>query len=238
MNDKEVIELLKGEKYNFFLSKKIERIIFFKTFWIEITDLLDSIENTDYSKFEDINYAFWKLDNVLSICDNLRKEKIEKNHDTDKAIIMNLVSLAEAIYKLNNPNQTVNEALVKWFFKLVNDKLLYNIKFSQSLYEDKRNKLIVEKIEKEPKNIPALIIYLIRNDYIHNWNFTWVIFMGEKEKKELINWDKMSSFEYSDNNNSTILLEWVIECNLTYNEFLSIFLESFKLNLEKYLKNN
>lgn len=227
---------LKIEKYNFFQSQIDSRIKFFYNHWIEISQVLtDTYSLSNYEKFENINYAFAKLDNALKICNFLRKIQKEANNDTDKIIITTLISLSESVQRLNNPDETNIWCLVQWFFKPISNQLEYKINLAQSTYESG----IAEKIYiKNSDKLSVKILYLIRNDYIHNWNFTWNFFLNSKLKSE-----NQSSCNYSclyfstEKDKSTLFNAW-ITCRLTFDQFLSIFLDAFKIAIETYLRNN
>jgi len=173
--EKKINKLFMKNKYNYFWSKKLERIEFFKKYWLDICELYKNIEklfDNNYDKFEDINYAFGKLESILNVCQFLRKTQKEKNHDTDKKIIFELVSLSESIYSLIKQIHNT-ENLIKWFFRPVKEKLKINIRpwiihATHPIFENSGG------------CIGARILYLMRNDYVHNINFTWKVFLSSK----------------------------------------------------------
>jgi len=202
---------------------------FFEEWWVRRweekfsgkDDLKDIILKMKYDDFYNINNAFGKLDKALQICDflyNLSKSK--PSQDTEKIIIAILVSCAEAIYRTYKPTEDINENLVKGFFKPVEEKINYKIRGyvgDEPLY-----KKTFEAID---------ILYLIRNDFIHNGNFTGRFFrncdLGD-------DYCELGTFHFSEKENKVGLIEAYSECYLTYREFQDIFLESFIENIREY----
>ena len=66
------------------------------------------------------------------------------------------------------------------------------------------------------------VLYLIRNDYIHNGNFTGNFFRGINSEAHCYN---QGFFYYSEKENKTLLIEATSECCITYKEFKEIFLK-------------
>lgn len=181
-------------------------------------DLKDKILKLEYNNFHDVNYAFGKLDKALQISNflyDLTKSKPSQN--TEKIIIMTLVSIAEAVYRINEPDEPISENLIKGFFGPVKSKIDCKIK---GYVGDMPYKKTFEAIE---------VLYLIRNDYIHNGNFIGKFFSSESESGE-----QKESFCFSEKDNKTLLIQVFSECSLTYEEFLKIFLEAFIENINKY----
>lgn len=227
---------LRNAKYEDFIEekKRIEKL--FGNFWIEIKELLEWLEkifSIDYDKFENVNSTLYKLKTALHLCDFLRNEQLSDNQDTEKIIITTLVSLAEWTRRLNKPEEDSVDSLIKGFFKPVLNELQYKVKFSATSYKE----WIAEKTYSpdQEEYIPIIILYLIRNDYIHNGNFFWVFFVDPADKEYSPHIPNWSTIYFSEKNNKAKLLSVWIECSLTYEEFLIIFLKAFKLNIEKYL---
>jgi len=152
---------------------------------------------------------------------NLSKSKPPQ--DTEKIIITTLISCAEAIYKINKPDGSISENLVKGFFKPVKQELNYKIRGHVGGVPYKK---VFE---------PSEVLYLIRNDYIHNGNFTGIFFRKPQSEDYVYNF---GSFYYSEKENKNNLIQAFSECNLTYKDFLKIFLNAFIENIEKYCNSN
>ena len=183
--------------------------------------LKNKIIELNYNNFYDVNNAFGKLDKALQICDFLKKLSYAKPpQDTEKIIITILVSCAEAIYKINKPEEDINENLIKGFFKPVQSKLKGKIKGHTE------TKMPYNKTFDSTE-----VIYLIRNDYIHNGNFTGKVFRLNSSEKKSYN---HGLFYYYEKENKNKLIQVFSSINLSYLEFINIFLESFILNIEKY----
>lgn len=193
-------------------------------------ELKDKILKLKYDDFHDVKYAFGKLSKALSICNFLYGlTKTKPPQDTEKIIITTLVSCAEAVYRINKPDEGISENLIKGFFRPVKSKIDYKIRGnSQSKCEAGRCKI--------DKSFSAVeVLYLVRNDYIHNGNFTGKFFIyPDSESLDY----KLELFYYSEKENKARLIEAYSECNLTYQNFLSIFLEAFIKNIEEYCKKN
>lgn len=217
------MELFLAQKYNYFSSKKSDRIKLFRQNGLEISGLLEEIEwLKNHRLFETINLAFWQLESTLNLCDFLWQEKIQKNHDTEKIIITILVSLTEGLYQMNKPYKWNSENQIRWFLKPVSHKLKYKFKFCQTTYESWDINEIIEM----KKDDAIYVLYLIRNDYIHNANFLWRVF-GDNNSFSIHFFWKNKKFEPK-----TIQ----VMSNIQYNEFLSIFLEAFMENTKKAIK--
>ncbi len=177
-------------------------------------DLKNQIMGLEYGKFYDVNNAFGKLNKALQICAFLHKlSKSKSSQDTEKIIITILVSCAEAIYRINKPDESISEHLVKGFFKSVKKQLKIKGRVGKEIFE------------------PAEVLYLVRNDYIHNGNFTGSFFKKMGLEDYVCNW---GSFYYSKKEDKLKLIQVYSECKLTYQDFLKIFLEAFIKNIEKY----
>ncbi|MBI2463552.1 hypothetical protein HYV57_01200 [Candidatus Peregrinibacteria bacterium] len=206
-----------------------EQYIFFKQEWIskwsdlfpQKDDLKEEILKLQYDNFYCVNNAFGKLDKALSICDFLYQlTKSKPPQDTEKIIITTLVSCAEAVYRINKPDELVNENLVKGFFNPVKEQLNYKIRGHVG-------EMLYQKVFE-----PAEILYLVRNDYIHNGNFTGRFFRRPTSKTYFYN---SGCFYFSTKESKTNFILANSECSLTYKDFLNIFLEAFIKNIEKYL---
>lgn len=122
LEQQELKDILEPHKRSVFSRQKSVYIELFKKYWIsDIESLLTEIEQQDYSKFEDINNLFGKLESCLRICDFLESSQKLEVDDTDQIIITLLISLAEAGYRLRKPTEKIYENLVKWFFKPVEE---------------------------------------------------------------------------------------------------------------------
>ncbi|MCK5491349.1 MAG: hypothetical protein KAI67_05925 [Candidatus Pacebacteria bacterium] len=186
------------------------------------TDFKDSILKLEYDKFYNVNNAFGKLDKALQICNFLNELAEQKPlQDTEKIIITTLVSCAEAVYRINKPEESIGENLVKGFFKPV------------VLQLENKIKGYVGEMPYKKSFKPDEILYLIRNDYIHNGNFIGTFF----KKTNSENYVSMcGDFFYSEKEDKTKLISVKSECRLTYQEFLTIFLNAFIKNIKKYIK--
>lgn len=192
-------------------------------FFTDKVNLGDNIVKLEYDIFYHVNNAFGKLDKALQICDFLHKlSKSKPPQDTEKIIVTTLVSCAEAVYRINKPNETVNENLVKGFFKPVRSRIDYKIRGHSGKLPYKKTFDAVE------------VLYLIRSDYIHNGNFTGIFFRNTDAENHVYN---IGNFFYSEKGGKTKFILSSFECSLTYHNFLSIFLEAFIKNIEKYCSN-
>lgn len=183
-------------------------------------ELKNKILELKYDSFYDINNAFGKLDKALQISDFLYKLGQSKlPQDTEKIRITTLVSCAEAVYRINKPTELISENLVKGFLKPVKEKLDYKIRGH------------IGEMPYKKTFEPAEVIYLIRNDYIHNGNFTGTFFRNPQAESHVYN---IGSFYYTEKEDKTKLIQVTSECKLTYQEFVEIFLKAFIENIEKY----
>lgn len=135
-------------------------------------------------------------------------------------IVTFFVLCAEAVFRTINPYENSNEQLVKSFFETVYRKIQYTIRYNMG-----------SKIEDQNS---ARLLYLIRNDYLHNGNSIGLFFKDDKEIENVYN---VGSFEYRPVSNVRELTREIIECSLTYKDFRDIFLEAFISNICKYCKN-
>jgi len=184
----------------------------------------DTLKNEILGLKEDnlrnINDTFAILNKALQICDFLHRLV---DQDTEKIRITILVSCAEAVYKINKPKETISENLIRGFFKPVRPKIDYKIRGSVGEMP-------------YPKIFGAVeVLYLVRNDFIHNGNFGGIFFRNEKSEDYAYQQDY---FYYSEKENKAQLIKVSSECCLSYNYFLNIFLEAFIKNIEKYCENN
>jgi len=169
----------------------------------------------------EINYAQGKLDKALQVCSFLKFLSQQKPpQDTEKIIITTLISCAEAIARINYPKETDCQNLVRDFFKPVKEDLKYTIRGH------------VGSIPYNKVFCSEEVLYLIRNDYIHNANFTGSFFANSKDMPRL------GTFCYSEKSKKTRLILANSECKLTYNEFLEIFKKAFEENIKMYQKND
>lgn len=142
--------------------------------------------------------------------------------DTEKIIITTLVSCAEATYRINKPKEIFCEKLVKGFFEPVKSKIRYKIRGSVG---DNPRKKIFNPVE---------VLYLIRNDYVHNGNFTGLFFRSENSEDYAYNF---GTFHFYEKKDKLKLIQANSECCLTYEQFLQIFLEAFIINIQDFYNN-
>lgn len=175
----------------------------------------------EYDNFYNVNNVFGKLNKALQICDFLYELKKSKPpQDTEKIIITMLVSIAEAVYRINKPNEEISENLVKGFFKPVKSKIDYKIRGH------------IDANMPYKKTFGAVdVLFLVRNDYIHNGNFTGIFFRNNNSEAYTYN---IGTFYYSEKDNKTQSIDAISECNLNYEEFMKIFLEAFIESINKY----
>lgn len=89
---------------------------------------MEKASKLEYDRFYETNNAFLKLSQAFEIVSFLEELATAKNKDTEKIVITTLVSLAEAVYRINKPEETIVENLVKGFFGPVKDMLEYRIR--------------------------------------------------------------------------------------------------------------
>ena len=225
----EISAIFENDQYVYFKKNCDEWEKLF-SFYQGIKKLLENISKLEYDKFQIVHYTLWKLDKTLKICNFLIKcKKSKEPEDTEKIIITMIVSLAEAVYRINRPSESNCAFLVKSFFKPVLDKIEYKIRW----HCNKKCETWKCKIKKTFNSVEVL--YLIRNDYIHNWNFTGNFFRNEQSNEYVYNfW----TFYYSEKDNKTNLILASSECRLTYQNFLNIFLDAFIFNIEEYVEKH
>lgn len=185
----------------------------------EQNSLKAKILNLPYDGFYHVNNAFGKLDKALQISDYLFKlRKSQPPQDTDKIIVTVLTSSAEAIYRISEPNEYSSNKLVTGFFRSIEDKIKYKI----SGYVEGVEKTVFSACE---------VLYLVRNDYIHNGNFTGLFFNNETSDSNATN---MGTFYFRPIDMKDKLIQAVSECKLSYHEFTRLFLVAFITNIEHY----
>lgn len=213
-------EIWQGSQYKLF-KEEWERK--WKLKYSDKNDLKDKILKLKYDSFYDVNNAFGKLDKALQICAFLHElSKSKPPQDTEKIIITILVSCAEAIYRIKKPNESISENLIKGFFKPVKSKVDYKIRGQVGAIPYKKTFNAVE------------VLYLVRNDYIHNGNFTGKFFRNDNSESHTY---ERGTFYYSEKENKTKLILADSECCLTYKQFSDTFSEAFIENIEEYIKN-
>jgi hypothetical protein len=196
-----------------------------KKYFSNQTILKNKTLKLKYDCFYDVNNAFGKLDKVLQICDFLDKlSKSKQSQDTEKIRITILVSCAEAVHRINKSREALGENLVKGFFKPVSSKIDYKIKGYAG--DNIPHTKVFDAIE---------VLYLIRNDYIHNGKFTGIFFRRNNSGDCIYN---LGTFYYSEKKNKAHLIQAFSECKLSYDEFLEIFLEAFIKNINMYCDKN
>jgi len=202
MNTHNIETKWQNGQYDYFSQKWDEK---WQRHFSDRDGLKNKIVNLEYEKFYDVNNAFEKLDKALQICEFLYQLKEAKPpQDTEKIIITTLVSCAEAVYRINKPDESISENLVKGFFKPVKQQLNYKIREHVGNMPYKR---VFEPVE---------VLYLVRNDYIHNGNFTGVFFRNSQSENHVYN---LGSFYYSEKYAKTKLIQASSECKLTYDDF-------------------
>lgn len=180
----------------------------------------------DYENFYQVNNAFGKIEKALQICDFLRTLQSQTPpQDTDKIIVTTFVSCAEAVRRINRPKETNCENLVKGFFSYVDAQIKYKI-MGQSNTTCETGKCEVECLFNATE-----VLYGVRNDYIHNGNFTGRFFKESNAENP-----NFGCFFYSEKENKSCFIEATSDCDLRYEEFRNIFLEAFVANIEEFLK--
>lgn len=214
-------ELGQNSQYNLFEEEWKKK---WKEKFPDKDNLKDKILKLKYDNFYDVNNAFGKLNKALLICDFLYElKKAKPPQDPEKIIIMTLISCAEAIYRINNPNEGISENLIKGFFKPVNSDIDYKIRGHVGKLPYKK---VFDAVE---------VLYLVRNDYIHNGNFTGRFFRNNNSESYAY---EQGTFYYSEKENKAELILANSECCLTYEQFSDIFLKVFIENIEEYCSNN
>lgn len=218
MSKKQTIEQRwQNNQYDFFNKEWANK---WQNCFPEKNDLKDKIIKLKYDNFYDVNNAFSKLNQVLQICTFLYElSKSKPSQDTEKTIITILISCAEAVYRINKPNENINENLIKGFLKPVESSINYKIR---GHIGDIPYRKIFGAID---------ILYLIRNDYIHNGNFIGKFFRDDDSENHVYN---LGDFYFSEKENKAKLILAESECCLTYKEFRKIFLEAFIKSIESY----
>jgi hypothetical protein len=117
------------------------------------------------------------------------------------------------------PREINCQVLVEKFFEPVRDDLQYKIKGS------------LGNMPYETVFSSSEVLYLIRNDYIHNGNFVGLFFKGDATEEGIPNG---GTFWYANKNDKTRLVLADSECKLTYDEFLKIFTKAFEENIKLY----
>lgn len=192
---------------------KNEIVKFFSRFDLDFTDIYDHITSLDYDKMQVICYLLSKVKKAIQICDFLDGLKKKEHADVDVIKIYLLISHAE-IAMNNFKIEGTKIEMVKKFFDPVVDKcgLNYKIKISpgntEDVMEDVRGMLAPE------------ILYKIRCEYTHEGNYTGKIFKDPGD-------DCPNQLRFRSNDKDVFG-----ECNLTYQEFLNIFMDALVENIK------
>jgi len=198
-------------------KEKKSVLAFFKRFNQEnfegIYNKIISLKNHDDAR--EIFYLIAKIIRIIEICDFLDKEKAEKNHDIDEIKIYLLISHSEIAARLVSSGD--GASLVKKFFQSEKTELNYKIHASYE-EKDKEGKLIKKILD------ASYFLYLVRCDYTHNGNFTGNIFRTGDCGKFYV----FDATEIGKNIS--------VEFNLSYNDFMNVYVKALVEIIEKYLK--
>jgi len=183
-------------------------VLFFQRFNIDVSSIYDHILGMDYERMQVLYYLLGKIDKAVKICDFLDYLKINNNEDVDVIKIYILVSHAE-ITSNNLKGKGIGVELVRKFFSPVESDLKYEI----------IPNYLSKKIQKNINFVD--ILYKIRCEYTHEGNYTGIIF-----KKEENNVSNIFYFKYDEDK------ELSGKCNITYKEFLNIFMKTLIENIK------
>ncbi len=193
--------------------KKIkDKIVkFFSKYDLNIVDVYDHITNLNYDKMQAISYLLSKVIRVIKICDFL--DALEKKEHADVDVIKIYLLISHAEIAMNNFKVKDKKIeMVKKFFDPVIDKYGLNYKIKISL----------ESIKDVGKMSFSEILYKIRCEYTHEGNYTGKIFKKTDD-------DYHNLFRFRSNNKDIHG-----ECNLTYREFLNIFMDALVENIKMF----
>jgi hypothetical protein len=186
---------------------------FFDRFDIDIADLYSHITSIDYDRMQVICYLLSKIDLAVKLCDHLDNLKKKDYADVDIVKIYLLISHAEIT--INNFGIQGNKVdLVKKFFDPVAEKHGLKHKLRAGL----------EGIEKTGYIPYYKILYKIRCQYTHEGDYTGKIFKNTNDDKKTV-----LIIQFIDNEK---FIEG--ESNLTYDEFINIYMDALVANIKFY----
>lgn len=192
-------------------NDKGEIVKFFSRFDLDITDIYDHITSLDYDKMQVICYLLSKVRKAIQICDFL--DTLEKKEHADVDVIKIYLLISHAEIAMNNFEiEDRKIEMVKKFFDPAIDKygLNYKIRISLGSIEDTGSMSSPE------------ILYKIRCEYTHEGNYTGKIFKKPGD-------DCQNLFRFKSDNKDIHG-----ECNLTYQEFLNIFMDALVENIKNF----
>lgn len=209
-------EKWENSQLNDWKKDKDNIVIFFNKFNLNIGDIYDRIlTGLPYDKVQPIIYLISKMRLVMEICDFLDELAEEDSKDVDIIKIYLLISHAEITMNNLEFSGSTKQEMVEEFFNSVQDKHKLNCKI----------KLILDSVENIKRSMScAEILYKIRCEYTHEGNHTGKIFKKRKA-------DCGYMFTFKDKGN-----DLAADCNLTYQEFLGIFMEAVIENIKIYAK--
>ena len=190
---------------------EVER--FFYRFDVNITDTYSRLLGVDYDHMQVVCYLISKIMLAVKLCDYLDLLKRDEHRDVDVIKIYLLISHAEIT--MNNLGFLgVKKDMVKDYFNPVHDehRLKYMIKLSLTSMEEGGSLDF------------AGILYKIRNQYTHKGDYTGRIF---KDKSG----DAINMFDFSDGSKNIYG-----ECDLTYMEFMNIYLKALRAHIDSFIK--
>jgi len=190
-------------------TDKSKIVSFFQRFNLDVSNIYDHILSIDYERMQVLFYLLGKIDKAVKICDFLDYLKINNNEDVDVIKIYILVSHAE-ITSNNLKEKGIGVELVRKFFSPVESDLKYKII---------PNYLSKTKIQKNINFVD--ILYKIRCEYTHEGNYTGIIFKIEEDNVS-------NMFSFKDDKGK----EFSGKCNITYKEFLNIFMKALVENIK------
>ena len=195
---------------------------FFSRFDIDIKHSYKKLFSLNYDKVQSVIYLIGKIQKVMAVCDFL-DDLAKQKQDVDKIKIFYLISHTEIA--MNTFSHGGNKAdLVKKYFNPVMDKLECSLRLSI----ESQGLVSTEKIGSSAD----VILYKLRNEYVHQGNFTGKIFHSESEDNKAY---KLFTFDWDlQGKGNTINVTG--ETKLTYNQFLNIYFFAFRYHLENFVK--
>lgn len=184
-------------------NDKNEIVKFFSRFNLDVADVYDHVTSLDYNKMQVICYLLSKVGKAIKICDFLDDLKKKEHADVDVIKIYLLISHAEiAMNNLGIKDKKI-EMVKKFFDPVVTRSGLYY------------------KIRMDSGNTSSPeILYKIRCEYTHEGNYTGIIFKQPGD-------DCSNLFRFRSGNKDVYG-----QCNLTYQEFLNIFMDALVENIK------
>ncbi len=160
-----------------------------------------------------ICYLLSKVEKAIQICDSLDTLEKKEHADVDVIKVYLLVSHAEIVMNNMGIEDTKIE-MVKKFFDPMIGKYGLNYKISLGNTED---------VMEDMGSISAPeILYKIRGEYAHEGNYTEKMFKKSGD-------DCSNQFKFRSNEKDVFG-----ECDLTYQEFLNMFMDALVENIKTF----